>query len=199
MISRVSLALVSFAQVPQSRISLASCAPAVVDGQLCLATATTEPFVPRWCSGLVLVTSRKPVFCERFPEPWQPGQVVVNPNVLPIRPSPPQTPQFSEATEHAHSLSAAIFFDHAVTLAHLPAFGRECKGSAHRLLLGAICRHDQRAHPVFERARAETRFERARGSSRGRYQAVGVARLNLVAQRGALTQPDGHVFRGGRS
>src|SRR6185369_14858121 len=160
MISRVSLAFVSFAQVPQSRISVASCAPAVVDGQVCFATATTEPFVPRWCSGLVLVTSRKPVSCERFPEPWQPGQLVVKPNVLPIRPSPPQTPQLSAANAHAHSLSAANLFDHPITLAHL----RES---------GAMRGHDQRAHAVFEGARPEARLQRARGGSRGRCQAVG--------------------------
>jgi len=47
MISRVSRVFVSFAQLALSRIWLASWAPAVVDGQVCFSTATTDPFVPR--------------------------------------------------------------------------------------------------------------------------------------------------------
>ena len=47
MISRVSRAFVSAEQVALSRISPASCAPAVVDGQVCFSTATAKPLVPR--------------------------------------------------------------------------------------------------------------------------------------------------------
>ena len=69
MISCVRRALVSLAQLELSRISLASRAPSVVDGQVCFSTAAVL-FVPRWCEALVFVTSwNKPVSAERLPEP----------------------------------------------------------------------------------------------------------------------------------
>ena len=112
MISWVNRALFSLEQVALSRISAAKRAPSVVEGQVCFGAAMAKPFEPRWWAGLVLVTSRKPVSVERWPEPWHPGHVVVRPNVLPILPSPPQTPQLSDANEYAHSQGACRYFGH---------------------------------------------------------------------------------------
>ena len=57
MISLVSRVLVSAAQLALSRISVANFEPSVVDGHVCFSTTATSPFEPRWCAGLVLVTS----------------------------------------------------------------------------------------------------------------------------------------------
>src|SRR5579863_9655940 len=94
MISRINLAFTSVVHAALACTSVASCPPSNVPGHCALATTSTR-FVGRWCEGFVLVTSWKPVVSARRPDPWQLGQVVVNPNEFAMRRSPPQTPQDS--------------------------------------------------------------------------------------------------------
>jgi hypothetical protein len=54
---------------------------------------------------------------ERCPDPWQPGHVVVEPNALAIRPSPPQIPQVSPAMVRDLLSVAAISVMHRTSVA----------------------------------------------------------------------------------
>src|SRR5580700_3856701 len=94
MISRINFAFTSVVQAALACTSVASCPPSKVTGHCVLATTSTR-FVGRWWEGFVLVTSWKPVVSARRPDPWQLGQVVVNPNEFAMRRSPPHTPQDS--------------------------------------------------------------------------------------------------------
>ena len=109
---------------PGFRVAGADRAVANFDGEL-LALERNRPrllFDDRYLVGLtvvrslVLVTSRMPVGSfDLCPEPWQAGQVVVSPNELPMRPSPPQIPQLSPAMRYralrliVHAYSIAVF------------------------------------------------------------------------------------------